>query len=98
MIDNRKQVERLLPKLRESLPLLATLTPEVAAIVREESPAVELSQQYAITRVDYAGDEGGIVCRVDLGPTNDNRTLFASVKRAIALEDGPTILVGHSYV
>ena len=79
MIDNPKQVERLLPKLRESLPLLATLTPEVVAIVREESPAVELSQQYAITRVDYAGDEGGIVCKVDLGPNNDHRALFASI-------------------
>jgi hypothetical protein len=53
-----KQVERLLPKLRESIPLLATLTPEMPAIVREESTAVELSQQYAITRVDYAGEEG----------------------------------------
>ncbi len=48
MIDNPKQVERLLPKLRESLPLLATLTPEVAAIVREESPAVGAATVNAI--------------------------------------------------
>ena len=79
MIDNPKQVERLLAKLKESLPLFAMLTPEVAAIVREQSPAVELSQQYPITRVDYAGDEGGIVCKVDLGPTNDDRALFTSI-------------------
>jgi len=89
MIDNPKQVERLLPKLRESLPLLATLTPEVAAIVREESPAVELSLQYAITRVDDAGDEGGIVRRVDLGPTNDDRAQFASITHLRFDQAGP---------
>jgi hypothetical protein len=73
MIDNPEQVERLVSKLRESLPLVAMLTPEVAAIVRERS------QGYAITRVDYAGDEGGIVCKVELGPNNEDRALFASI-------------------
>jgi hypothetical protein len=79
MIDNPEQVERLIPKLRESLPLVAMLTPEVVAIVREQSPAVERWQGYAITRVDYAGDEGGMVCKVDLGPSNEDRALFASI-------------------
>jgi hypothetical protein len=79
MIDNPEQVERLVSKLRESLPLVAMLTPEVAAIVREQSPAVERSQGFAITRVDYAGDEGGIVCKVELGPNNEDRALFASI-------------------
>ena len=79
MIDNPEQVERLLSKLRESLPLVAMLTPEVVAIVREQSPAVERLQKYAITRVDYAGDEGGIVCQVELG--HEDRALFASITR-----------------
>jgi len=39
MIDNPDEVERLIAKLRQSLPLLATVTPEVAAIIRERSPA-----------------------------------------------------------
>jgi hypothetical protein len=79
MIDNPEQVERLVSKLRGSLPLVAMLTPEVVAIVREQSPAVERSQEYPITRVDYAGDEGGIVCKVDLGAENEDRALFASI-------------------
>jgi hypothetical protein len=79
MIDNPEQVERLLFKLRESLPLVAMLTPEVIAVVRKQSPVVERSRGYAITRVDYAGDEGGIVCKVDLGPHNEDRALFASI-------------------
>lgn len=89
MIDNPKRVERLLAKLKESLPLFAILTPEVAAIVREQSPAVELLQQYPVTRVDYAGDEGGIVCKVDLGPTNDDRALFASITHLRFNQAGP---------
>ena len=79
MIDNPEQVERLVSKLRESLPLVAMLTPELVAIVRGQTPAVERSQGYAITRVDYAGDEGGIVCKVELGPNNEDRALFASI-------------------
>ena len=79
VIDNPDQVECLVAKLRESLPLLATVTPEVAAVIREQSPAADPLRRYSITRVDYAGDEGGIVCKVELGPENDDRALFASI-------------------
>jgi hypothetical protein len=79
MIDNPEQVERLVAKMKESLPLYATVTPEVAAVIREHSPAADLLRWYPITRVDYAGDEGGIVCKVELGPENDERALFASI-------------------
>jgi hypothetical protein len=80
MIDNPDQVERLVAKLRQSLPLFATVTPEVAAaVVREESPAADPQRRYPITRVDYAGDEGGIMCKVELGPENCDRALFASI-------------------
>ena len=79
MIDNPDQVDRLIATLRQSLPLFATVTPEVAAIISEESPAADPLHRYAITRVDYAGDEGGIVCKVELGPENGDRALFASI-------------------
>jgi hypothetical protein len=80
MIDNPDQVERLIANLRQSLPLLATVTPEVAAIIRERSPeAADPQRRYPITRVDYAGDEGGIVCKVELGPEDGDSALFASI-------------------
>jgi hypothetical protein len=79
MIDNPDQVERLVAKLRESLPLVATVTPEVAAVIRKQSPEADPLRRYSITRVDYAGDEGGIVCNVELGPENDDRALFTSI-------------------
>jgi hypothetical protein len=75
MIDNPDQVERLLVKLRLSLPLFATVTPEVSAAIREHSTVVDPMQAYPITQVDYAGDEGGIVCKIEIG----DRALYASI-------------------
>jgi len=67
MIDNPDQVERLVIKLRQSLPLFATVTPEVAAAIRKLSAEADTRRAYPITQVDYAGDEGGIVCKVEIG-------------------------------
>jgi|SRR3981189_2462735 hypothetical protein len=89
MIDNPEQVERLVTILRESLPILAAVTPEVAAVMREDSSIAELSGRYPISRVDYAGDEGGIVCKVELGPENDDRALFASITHLRFAQTGP---------
>jgi hypothetical protein len=75
MIDNPDQVERLVVKLRQSLPLFATITPEAAAAIREQSPVADPLRAYPISRVDYAGDGGGIVCKVEVG----DRAVFASI-------------------
>jgi hypothetical protein len=79
MIDNADQVERLVTELRESLPLFAAVTPEMAALIHKEIPEFDPSGRYTITRVDYAGDEGGIVCKIELGPEADDKAVFASI-------------------
>jgi hypothetical protein len=65
--------------MKESLPLFATVSHEVAAVIHEQSRATDPLRRYPITGVDYAGDEGGIVCKVELGPENDDKALFASI-------------------
>src|SRR5262249_41663405 len=89
MIDNPAQVERLVTTLRQSLPLFATVSPEVAAVIREQSPTADPLRRYPITRVDYAGDEGGIICKVELGPENDDRALFTSITHLRFGQTGP---------
>ena len=79
MIDNPNQVERLVAELRESLPLFASVTPELAALIHKNIPKIDPSHRYTITRVDYAGDEGGIACKIELGPENDDKAVFASI-------------------
>jgi hypothetical protein len=74
MIDNPAQVERLIPKLRAILPLTAGLTPQLATIVRERLPQSDLPPECRVTAIAYAGEEGGIMCKLQLG--NDGEHVF----------------------
>jgi hypothetical protein len=78
MIDNATQVERLLPKLNAALPLPAITTPELLATLQGQNPAIGLSPACEITWIHYAGDEGGIVCKLDFGANTDNEA-FVSI-------------------
>jgi hypothetical protein len=79
MIDNREQAERLVTKLRESLPLPALLTPQLTALVRKEKPGMRVAPTCPITRVDYAGDEGGIMCRLEIGSEDESAVFYVSI-------------------
>ena len=83
MIDNSGQAMRLMSKLEATLPLFARLSPELAAVVREKSPALELPERCRVDRIDYAGDEGGIVCWLDLGDRSQSQKFLASITHLI---------------
>ena len=65
MIDNAAQVERLLTRLTAALPLPARVTPELATTLQAQSATSEIPLACTITWISDAGDEGGIVCRLD---------------------------------
>ena len=65
MIDHPDQVDRLLDRMRAALPMPARMMPRLLATVRDQDPATPLAAACRITRVDYAGDEGGIVCHLE---------------------------------
>jgi hypothetical protein len=44
----------------------ALVTPEAAAALQSENPTCKIPVNRFIARVSYVGDEGGIVCRLDL--------------------------------
>ena len=75
MIDNPHQVERLLDKLKASLPLIAAVTPAVAALIQERSLAIQPAHECRVISVDYAGDEGGIVGKLQIGPSDAPKVL-----------------------
>jgi hypothetical protein len=62
--DHPDQIDRLLTRLRAALPLPARLTPELCATLQSRSHT-QIPSSCSITWVSYAGDEGGIVCRLD---------------------------------
>ena len=64
MIDHPDQVERLMERLSAALPLPARVTPEVQLALKKER-GVAMPPNCSVTWISYAGDEGGIVCRVE---------------------------------
>jgi hypothetical protein len=79
MIDNPEQVERLLARLQAALPVPARLTPEAAATLQAQNAAAgKIPPVCSITWVSYAGDEGGIVCKVEFGHETEE-AVFISI-------------------
>ncbi len=79
MIDDPAKTGHLLERLKECLPFPATLSPPLAAMIREQSGGHDVPPRCDITRVYYAGDEGGILCGLDLTMDTGKKTLFASI-------------------
>ena len=79
MIDNPLQVELLISKLKAALPLSARAAPLMLAQLHEQAPGRDLSPQCQITGIHYAGDEGGIVCKLDFGTKDDDPVFLVSI-------------------
>jgi hypothetical protein len=68
MIDNPIQMQRLLAQLQAALPMPTRATPELKAMLETQNIS-NVSAMATITAVNYADDEGGIMCRLDIPPT-----------------------------
>lgn len=79
MIDNLEQVDRLLDEFRARIPLPATTTPSLATMLRQRNANRSLPRQCQVTRIDYAGDEGGIMCGLDFGIADSDSAHFVSI-------------------
>ncbi len=78
MIDNAAAAMDLLDQLQAALPLPARLTPEVRAALASKNAGAPVPLNGAIVALHYMGDEGGIVCRLDLGAAMQNEA-FVSI-------------------
>jgi hypothetical protein len=77
MIDHPDQVERLMQRLSAALPIPARVTPEVQSTLRQQR-GVGMPGTCNVTWISYAGDEAGIVCRLEAeGETAE--VVFASI-------------------
>ena len=72
MIDNPGQAERLLTRLQAALPVPAHMTPELAATLRTSETAMEIPAACSIIALHYTGNEGGIVCQLDVATATGN--------------------------
>ena len=62
--------------LESSLPLPAIVTPELASVIRERSPGIDLSRGCTVTKTFYAGDDGGILCGLDFNDEKHAKEAF----------------------
>ena len=78
MIDHPDQVERLLARMRAALPMPARMAPRLLATVQEQDPGAPMAAACRVTKVDYAGDEGGIVCHLARDGSDDEGKLIVT--------------------
>jgi hypothetical protein len=79
VIDDLFRVQALLDGLRQALPIRATPTPELAAVMRRQKPERVLPREWQIEDVTYAGDPGGLMCRLHDGASGDDGSFVVSI-------------------
>jgi hypothetical protein len=73
-----KPVELLIQKLQQALPLHAHGRTALAAVLQRHSSAASTMPRVMVTDIFYAGEEKGLMCRVDVqGLTNDRTVVVA---------------------
>jgi hypothetical protein len=79
VIDNQAQVERLLCRMTEVLPLSALATPALMVDLRGGSSAAKITQDCQVTDVFYTGDEGGVICHVIFDEEEKEQVFLVSI-------------------
>ena len=64
MIDHPERTARLLAALEAAVPFEVELSPELIEYLRAEKIAIPGGGRHVVSGVSYAGDDGGIVCRI----------------------------------
>ena len=64
MLDNPEKTTRLLIAMKAALPFEVELTPSAIAYLRAQHIADDVKPMQIVSKVSYAGDEGGILCHL----------------------------------
>ncbi|MDB5394732.1 MAG: putative protein YjbI, containings pentapeptide repeat [Rhodospirillales bacterium] len=67
MIDDLEKANFLLEKLKAVVPLEARLSQSPIRLLAEKSPEMPIPERCKVIDVFYTGDEGGIICCLDIG-------------------------------
>ncbi len=79
MIDNPDKTEALIARLEAAIPVRARPTPEALKTLRQQSPEPRFPRHCDITKIYYAGDEGGILCTLDFGLDDSKERHIVSI-------------------
>ena len=79
MTDDILRVSALIDGMQKALPIRVTPTSELATVLRQQRPGRELPREWEVAKVSYAGDPGGIMCRLRAGPDGDAGNFVVSI-------------------
>jgi hypothetical protein len=79
MIDNPEKTGHLIAQLKESLPVETRLTQTLTRTIAGQSPDLAIPDRCKVTSIFYTGDEGGILCGLNLGGPDTKTPYFVSI-------------------
>jgi hypothetical protein len=65
-MDDPDKTSKLMEAMQACLPIKAQLQPHVISELVKQSPDVAFARELRIVRVLYAGEEGGIMCALEM--------------------------------
>ena len=64
MIDDPRKTSELIAALQSAVPFAVDLSPQLVAMLKIKLANFDTAARYAVSQVSYAGDAGGIMCRI----------------------------------
>ena len=83
MIDDPDKTDRLVDALEASLPVETRLSASLIQTLSKRSPDVAIPARCNVVSVFYAGEEGGIVCALDIGGPDSKSAHLVSITHLI---------------
>ncbi len=83
MIDDPDKTDRLMAGMEAALPLETRLSQGVKSILVKQSPDIAIPDRCGVTRLFYMGDEGGIVCGLDIGGPDTKTPFIVSITHLV---------------
>lgn len=83
MIDDPDKTNRLTAEIEASLPLEIRLSPDVKRTFVKQSPQSLIPDKCMVTKIFYMGDEGGIMCGLDIGGPDTKTPFIVSITHLI---------------
>lgn len=89
MIDHAEKTQKLITEIEAHLPLQARLTPALKGMLQRQMAVNIPSDQCQVVEVFYAGEEGGIACRLNLAGPDPEASTFVSLTHLIFRKSSP---------
>jgi hypothetical protein len=64
MIDDVRKTAALIEAMRDAVPFAVDLMPQLVAMLKARSNNFDEMAEHSVSEVSYAGDAGGIMCRI----------------------------------